>query len=65
MGKSLRSKRMRKNRIVKRTEHYGPKAAEKLKAALAFEYNEVSEKAHLSMFHDSECHHILFSGSLL
>lgn len=55
---------MRKNRIVKRT-HYGPKEAEKLKAALAFEYNEETEKVHLSMFHDSKCHHTLFSGSQL
>lgn len=51
MGKSIRSKRMRRNRNVKRTR-YGPKETEKLKAALAFEYTEKTEKAHLSLFHD-------------
>lgn len=44
---------MRRNRNVKRTR-YGPKETEKLKAALTFEYNDQTEKAHLSIFHDGK-----------
>lgn len=43
---------MRRNRNVKRAKTYNPRIEAKLKAALAFEYNEQTEKAHLSMFHD-------------
>lgn len=51
MGKSLRSKPMRKNRARTRAR-YEPRETEKLKAALAYEYNEENEKAHLSIFHN-------------
>lgn len=51
MGKSIRSKRMRRNRREKRTR-YGPKEETKLKNAIAFEYNDKTEKEHLSIFHD-------------
>lgn len=53
MGKSLRSKRMRANRIRKRTVNR-PKELKKLKEALSFEYNEQTEHAHLSIFNDSK-----------
>lgn len=53
MGRSIRSKRGRANRRLKRAEVYGPKEAEKLKQALAFEYNDQTEKSHLNpIFHD-------------
>ncbi|KAK3912757.1 18 kDa learning-associated protein of slug [Frankliniella fusca] len=52
MGKSIRSKRMRRNRNVKRVKTYNPKVEAKLKEALSFEYNDQTEKAHLSIFHD-------------
>lgn len=43
---------MRRNRRAKRTNIYGPKEEAKLKNALEFEYNDQTEKAHLSIFHD-------------
>ncbi|XP_034254764.1 uncharacterized protein LOC117653290 [Thrips palmi] len=52
MGKSLRSKRMRRNRREKRVVN-GPRVKAKLINALNFEYNEQTEKAHLSIFHEA------------
>ncbi|KAJ1524807.1 hypothetical protein ONE63_009678 [Megalurothrips usitatus] len=51
MGKSMRSKSQRRNR-ARRREEYAPKELEKLKSTLAFEWNDQTEKAHLSVFHD-------------